>query len=77
MTTALFCPDKYTGEFATLHYVEERGWQVTLWQFGKPIRYTPHQSIFEATLEIVSAGFMWASQKMQQIFEQDVLIAGE
>lgn len=76
MTTALFCPPKYTGEFATLHYHEARGWQVTLWSLGRAWRYTPHERIFDAVAEIVNAGFHWANEGMRRTFEEDVIMAG-
>lgn len=77
MFTAVFCPQKYNGEFATIHYQENRGWQVTLWQFGQAIRYSCYDIISPAMLEILQAGFIWANQKMQSIFENDVLLAGD
>lgn len=72
--TAVFCPPKYNGEFVTLHYQENRGWQVTLWQFGKPIRYSVYEQIIPAVMEILQAGAIWANEKMKQYFEQDVLL---
>lgn len=77
MNTALFCPPKYNGEFATLHWHDTRGWQVTLWVFGQPTRYTPHSLMSTAVMEIFKAGFVWANARMQTMFEQDVIIAGE
>lgn len=75
--TALFCPKQYSGEFATIHFQDERGWQVTLWQCGQPIRYTPHELLSSAILEILEARFVWANWKMQQAFENDVLMSAE
>jgi hypothetical protein len=75
--TAVFCPQKYTGEFATIHYQENRGWQVTLWKYGQAKRYSVYDLLSPAILEILQAGFIWANFKMQQIFENDVLLAGE
>lgn len=78
MNTALFAPKTYTGDFVTLNWQENgRGWTVTLWQYGVPKRYTAHGTdIIAAVMEIVSAGGTWASAKMQQLFEQDVILAG-
>lgn len=73
--TAVFCPERYTGEFVTLHFQEGRGWQVTLWSLGKAWRYTVHDSIIAATLEIVAAGAVWANEAMRQMFEEDVILA--
>lgn len=71
---ATFCPPKYNGEFTTLNYQPDRGFVVTLWQFGKPIRYTPHSKMLDATLEIARGGFGWASEGMKRVFEQDVIL---
>lgn len=76
MTTALFCPPAYDGHFATLHWHDTRGWQVTLWVFGQPKRYTPHPLISTAVMEILQAGYVWADAKMSKMFEQDVILAG-
>lgn len=74
--TALFTyPNRYTGQFATINHQPDRGWVVTFWQFGKPLRYTPHTNLFDAALEVFAGGMVWASQKMQSIFEEDVLMA--
>lgn len=75
MQPALFGPKTYTGEFATLNYQEGRGWVVTLWQFGRPTRYTCHEGIIPAVLEIVSAGAVWANEGMKQVFNEDVILA--
>lgn len=75
--TALFTTPRYTGLFATINHQPDRGYVVTLWQCGRPIRYTPHVTMFEATLEVVAGGMGWANEKMQVVFEEDVLIAGD
>lgn len=76
MTTALFCPSSYTGEFATISLTRNY-YQVTLWQFGQAKRYTLHEKIFDAVLEVVAGGFNWGSEKMKAMFEEDVIMAGE
>lgn len=75
--TALFTYPRYTGEFATINNQPDRGIVVTLWQFGRPIRYTPHLTMFEAALEVFAGGMIWASEQAKRIFEEDVLMAGE
>lgn len=76
MTTALFSPPCYTGEFATIS-LTRNCYQVTLWQFGQAKRYTLHEKIFDAVLEVVAGGFNWGSEKMKAMFEEDVIMAGE
>lgn len=73
---ATFCPPRYTGQFATLNHQPDRGYVVTLWQFGKPIRYTPHPKMLDATLEIARGGFGWANETMKRTFEEDVILGG-
>lgn len=76
MKTALFSPSQYTGEFATIS-LTRNCYQVTLWQFGVAKRYTLHEKMFNAVLEVVAGGFSWGSEKMKTMFEQDVIMAGE
>lgn len=76
MQPALFCPQTYTGHFVTLNYQDGRGWTVTLWQYGRPVRYTAHgENYIAAVLEIVAAGGRWASAAMRCIFNEDVILA--
>lgn len=76
MPPALFCPSKYSAEFATLEYIDaEWGWKIVIWQFGKPHGHAWYATIYEAVLAIVSNGWIWANEAMKAIFETDIILA--
>jgi len=78
MTPTIFTTRTYTGQFATLNWQPARAaWVVTLWRFGQPRRYTPHNLMSTAVLEILVGGMILASAAMTAIFEQDVILAGK
>jgi hypothetical protein len=76
--TALYGPAKvYNGYFATINFLPSRDYQVTLWEFGRAIRYTSHQCLCAAIAEITASGAIKANTATRSMFEQDVIDAGE
>lgn len=76
MQPALLAPATYTGQFITIHFVSpEWGWQSTFWSMGKPMGHKWYSGIVDALLEAFNLGLQIANPAMQQIFNEDVLMA--
>ena len=72
----LLCPVSYTGEFATISELETTGKQITWWQFGEPKGHANGVDFEDSLAHILAAGWVWASEQMKSIFEQDVILGG-
>lgn len=76
MQPALFCPARYSAQFATLEFIsDEWGYKLVFWAYGKPQGHAWYATIYEAVLAIVSQGWQWANEGMKRVFNEDVLMA--
>lgn len=73
---ALLAPNRYNGQFVTIHFInDEWGWQLTCWEFGRAMGHKWYTGIIEALTEAFGLGLQLATPQMQQIFNDDVLMA--
>lgn len=73
---ALFCPARYSADFATLEYIDaDWCYKIVFWQCGRPMGHIWYATIYEAVLAIISQGWQWASEAMKQLFETDIILA--